>query len=145
MQELVSADSDKAVVLKYLNLEAVLKVLRQYLDSTHSSSVETKVAALSWIHRLFTRLQTEVSQQYTNTNTTHIFQILFTYFLFTSDVSICNESVPWFVENLIGWIGWGSFPGFGGAGRNCWLNTFKWFVTFHFVYFGHNNKGVDLF
>lgn len=60
MLELVSSDCEKAKVLEFLNLDAVLKVLRQYLDLAQSS-VETKVAALNWIHRLFTQLQNEVN------------------------------------------------------------------------------------
>lgn len=59
MLDLVSSKDDKANVLKYLNLESVLKVLRQYLDLAQSS-VETKVAALNWIHHLFTEVQAEV-------------------------------------------------------------------------------------
>lgn len=60
MLELISNESDKAKLMEYLQLEAVLKILRQYLDSTQSS-VNTKVAALNWIHRLFTHVQSEVS------------------------------------------------------------------------------------
>lgn len=63
MLELVSSEQDKAKVLKNLNLESVLKVLRQYLDLAHSS-VETKVAALNWIHHLFTQMQNEVNANY---------------------------------------------------------------------------------
>lgn len=59
MLDLVSSKDDKEKVLKYLNLESVLKVLRQYLDLAQSS-VDTKVAALNWIHYLFTEVQSEV-------------------------------------------------------------------------------------
>lgn len=55
--ELVSSKEDKSKNLKNLDLDSVMKVLRQYLAN---SSVHTKVAVLKWIHHLFTQVETEV-------------------------------------------------------------------------------------
>lgn len=100
MLELVSSEQDKAKVLKNLNLESVLKVLRQYLDLAHSS-VETKVAALNWIHHLFTQMQNEVYAEHFG----HLFTMLDNYSLTSYlilDVSVCNESISGFIENFVG-------------------------------------------
>lgn len=57
MLELVSAGDKKQDVFAHLDLESVMEVLRQYLVD---SSVETKVAALKWIHHLFIEARHEV-------------------------------------------------------------------------------------
>lgn len=58
MQELVAAPDKKQHVFAHLDLDSVMEVLRQYLAD---SSVETKVAALKWIHHLFIEARQEVT------------------------------------------------------------------------------------
>lgn len=53
--ELVSSSNEMA---KDLELKSVMEVLRQYLAH---SSVNTKVAALQWIHHLFTEIHDEMA------------------------------------------------------------------------------------
>lgn len=67
--ELVSNKEEKAKNLKNLDLDSVMQVLRQYL--ANSSSVPTKVAALKWIHHLFTEVENEMS-----THATSLFPVL---------------------------------------------------------------------
>lgn len=55
---LVSAKEKKDQVFAHLDLDSVMEVLRQYLSD---SSVETKVAALKWIHHLFIEARDKVS------------------------------------------------------------------------------------
>lgn len=61
--ELVSMKEDKSKNLKNLDLDSVMEVLRQYLAN---SSVHTKVAALKWVHHLFTEVESEMSQHATS-------------------------------------------------------------------------------
>lgn len=103
MLELVSSKEDKANVLKYLNLESVLKVLRQYLDLAQSS-VETKVAALNWIHHLFTEVRAEVTTIQRHRRNYHIILFKFREF-YSADVSACHQFVPRSVEDIIGQFG----------------------------------------
>ena len=58
MLELVSSKNDRPEVLNKLDLDSVMEVLRQYLGH---NSVDTKAAALKWIHHLFTEAKDEVS------------------------------------------------------------------------------------
>lgn len=55
MFELVSASNDSE-----LDLNSVMEVLRQYLAHS-SSSVNTKVAVLQWVHHLFTEIHYEMT------------------------------------------------------------------------------------
>lgn len=56
--DLVSAKDKREHVFAHLDLDSVMEVLRQYLSD---SSVETKVAALKWIHHLFIEARDEMS------------------------------------------------------------------------------------
>lgn len=60
--ELVSGD-EKQEILKNLDLDSVMEVLRQYLIH---SSVPTKIAVLKWVHHLFTEVHDEMSSHANN-------------------------------------------------------------------------------
>lgn len=57
MFELISSKEEKEKAFNNLDLDSVMKVLQQYLAT---GSVDTKVAALKWIHHLFTQAEKEV-------------------------------------------------------------------------------------
>uniref|UniRef100_A0A1Q3FD56 Protein VAC14 homolog n=1 Tax=Culex tarsalis TaxID=7177 RepID=A0A1Q3FD56_CULTA len=61
--ELVSTSENKQKNLSAMDLAPVMEVLRQYLIH---SSVPTKIAALKWVHHLFTEVHDEMSRQHAN-------------------------------------------------------------------------------
>ncbi|XP_001861850.2 protein VAC14 homolog [Culex quinquefasciatus] len=59
--ELVSTSENKEKNLNAMELDSVMEVLRQYLIH---SSVPTKIAALKWVHHLFTEVHDEMSRKH---------------------------------------------------------------------------------
>lgn len=57
VKQKLTDDENSSKNLNNLNLDSVMDVLRQYLSN---SSVHTKVAALKWIHHLFTEIHDKV-------------------------------------------------------------------------------------